>query len=291
MRSSTVPLPPSLAAPQISARAWLALAAGVGCAVCAYAGLYPRFDDGKLRVILALTSAPFGAAVVAAALGARSAARAFGVTLLLAGLLGIASVMLPAAILSSRHGGNDFAAGCIIGAIVGAPTGVVYGIPLAILAALGHRQVRAQSHEATDRGARVSGSWLFFVALLGLLGTQALDQPTMDYDVTPYASIPPSPLPSIVACVAALGGVLLIAHATGRLRSREAWLGRVRVGLEPAFRLRPVDARDRVEGLPRISEGATVVEWCPDDRGEATAYRTAAAGVAIALVDDRSVIA
>lgn len=288
MRSSAGLLPSSLAAPRISARAWLALAAGLGCAACAYAGLYPRFDDGKLRLVLALTSAPFGAAVVAAALGARSAARAFGLTLLLAALLGMASVVLPAAILAGEHGGSNFVMGCIVGFVLGAPTGLIYGMPLAILTAYGHRHVRAQTHEGTDRAARVSGSWLFFVAIVGLVIAQTLDAPTTDYSSRPFMFVPPSPLPSIVACVVALGGVLFIAQATRRLGARTAWLGRVRVGLEPAFRLRAADVRDRVEGLPRVSDGATVVEWLPDDT---TAYRMAASGIAIALVDDRTAIA
>ena len=260
--------------------------------MCAYAGLYPRFDDGKLRVVLALTSAPFGAAVVAAALGARSAARAFGRTLLLAGLLGAASVILPAALLAQQGGNASFVIGCLFGFFFGGMTGLVYGMPLAILTALGHYQVRTATYDATDRAARISGGWLFFVGLLGLLGTQTFDVPKAAYVDDAYIPPPPqpSPAPSIVACVAALGGALGRARAVGRLRNRSAWLERVRAGLEPTFRLRPVAARDRVEELPRIAEGGTVVEWCPDDdaTGAATSYRTAyrtsASGVAIAFI-------
>ena len=40
--------------PKVSARTWGAVAGGLGCAVVAYAGLYPRFDRGELRHVLAL---------------------------------------------------------------------------------------------------------------------------------------------------------------------------------------------------------------------------------------------
>jgi hypothetical protein len=285
MRSAPDRLPSSLAAPRISARAWLALAAGVGCAACAYAGLYPRFDDGKLRVVLALTSAPFGAAVVAAALGATSAARAFWRTLFLAALLGMASIVLPAAILSNQKHG-DLVIVCLFGFLFGAPTGLLYGIPLAILAADGHRHVQTATHVATDRAARAGGCWLIIFGLVALVGTQLLDTPRTEYDREMFRDGPASFWPSVVACMVAFAGVLSIARAMLRSRSRSAWLARVRAGLEPAFGLRPADSRDPVGALPRIGEGTTVVEWYPEDRGDATAYRTAASGVAVALVED-----
>jgi hypothetical protein len=271
-------LPISLVAPRISARACLVIAAGVGCAVCAYAGLYPRFDSGALRIVLALTSAPFGAAVMLGALKARTAARAFGMTLVFAVLLGVASALLPLAILVNRHSDEQLIVGCLFGCFFGAPTGLLYGIPLAILAACGHRHVQTATHEATDRAACISGSWLFFIGLIALLGTQGLDGATSS-----------AALPSVVACAAALGGVVTLARAAGRERRRSTWLWRVREGLEPTFRVRPADSRDGVDALPRLGDGATVVEWCPQDGSGPSAYRSPASGVAIAVVDDRPV--
>lgn len=281
-------LPSPLAASRISARGLLAIAGGIGCAASAYAGLYPRFDGGSLRLVLALTSAPFGAAVVAAALGARSAARAFGRTLFLAALLGTASIVLPVAILAWTKGpGVNFGACIIVGFCFGAPTGALYGLPLGILSAIGHGHVQTATHECTDHAARVSGVWLFLIGMLGLVATLALDSPTTDFTAEGQPLIPMPRVPAVVAGAAALVGLGIFAHAVWRQRRRAAWLGRVRQGLEPAFRLRLADVRDHVEGLPRVSDGGTVVEWLPDEIGATTAYRMSASGIAIAVIDGR----
>lgn len=281
MRSASGLLPSALAPPRLSARVWLALAAGVGCAVCAYAGLYPPFDDGKLRLVLALTSAPFGAAVVAAGLSARTASRAFGLTIVLAAVLGMASIMIPAAILMKDEHASYFVA-CGFGFFFGAPTGALYGIPLAILVACGHRHVRAQTHESTDHAARVAGTGLSLLALVALLAAVGLAHSTTSYAEGVTLEIPPSSVPAIVAVVAILGSMFMLSHGVFRLRGREAWLARVRAGLEPAFRLRPAEPRDGVERLPRVGDGVTVVEWLADDT---TAYRMSATGIAIAVID------
>ena len=289
MRSAAGPLPFSLAAPRLSPRLWLAIAAGLGTGVCAYAGLYPRFDEGSLRIVVALTSAPFAAAVVATSLGARTPGRAFGLAMLLAALLGIASTIIPAALLT-RTQSNEFFVACMFGAFFGAPTGALYGLPLAVLSASGHRHVRAQTHESTDHAARVSGLWLFFISLLGLMGTVLLDEGKMDW--VNSTMVPQSPLPALLAVAAGIGGLALALRSLTRQRSRSGWIDRVRSGLEPAFRLRPVELRDRIETLPRLSDGGglhdvTVVEWLPDEIADATsgtAYRVNATGCAVAIV-------
>jgi hypothetical protein len=275
-------LVPSFAEPRVSARLSLALAAALGCGVCAYAGLYPRFDDGALRGLLAATSAPFAAAVVASALSAPSAARAFGRALVFAGLLGAASIILPAAVLS-RHDGGQFFAACTFGAILGAITGMLYGFPLAILASVGHAHVRARTHDATDRAARVSGIWLALVGLVGIAGTRVLDAPKLDWET--QAMTYPSAFPTVLACSAIAVSLVAIVTASMRLRRRGAWLDRVRAGLEPAFRMRVVDPRDPVAALPRLGEGETVVELVLDETSGG-AYRVAASGTAVALVSD-----
>ena len=275
-------VPPSFLPPRVSARLWLALGAGLGCGVCAYAGLYPRFDDGALRVLLAATSAPFAAAVVASALSAPSATRAFGRALVFAALLGAASIIIPAAILTRQHSGEFFAA-CSFGAVLGAITGILYGFPLAILASVGHPHVKARTHDATDRAARVAGIWLAVVSVVGITGTSLLDPPKLDWDtkLTTY----PSTFPVVLACAAIVVALGAIVSASMRLHRRGAWLERVRAGLEPAFRMRVVDARDPVAVLPRFGEGETVVELVVDETSGA-AYRVAAVGTAVALVSD-----
>lgn len=286
MRHGTGLLPSSLSAPRLSPRLWLALAAGAGAGVCGYAGLYPRFDDGSLRIILALTCAPFAAGVVAAASSARTPGRAFGLALLFSAILGMASVVLPAATLT-HHDAGEFVFGCVFGAFFGAPTGALYGIPLGILATLGHRSVQAQTHESTDRAARAAGIWLVVVSLLALGGTLVLDQAKMDYATQLMTA--PSRLPALVALAASCAGVVITIAASVRLRRRSAWLARVSAGLEPTFRLRVADARDRIEGLPRVGDGVTVVELVADEASTATAgtaYRTAAVGTPIAVVSD-----
>lgn len=290
MRSAQAPLPSSLAPPRLSPRLWLALAAGLGTGVCGYAGLYPRFDEGSLRFVIALTSVPFAAAVVATSLGARTPRRAFGLAVLLSAILGVASTIVPAAILTSSHS-SEFVPACMFGAFFGTPTGALYGLPLAVLSACGHRHVRAQTHEATDHAARVAGVWLFFVALLGLVGTLSLDEPKMDWAAS--VMMPPSRLPALLAIAVGITGLAVSLRSLARQRNRSAWIGRVSAGLEPAFRLRPIDLRDRVAELPRLSStnvpcaDPTVVEWLPDalsDAASGTAYRANAAGTAVALV-------
>jgi len=277
-------LPSSIATPRLSARAWLALAAGLGCGVWAYAGLYPRFDDGALRLILGLTSVPFGAAVVAATVGAKDTPRAFWAAIGWAVLLGAASTIIPAAFLSGSDFGG-FLAACAMGAFFGAFTGVFYGLPLGILAAVGNAHVRASTHDATDRAAHASGVWLGFVALIGLLGTQLLDQPRVLYRTEEMTQ--PSSAPSIVAVFAVALAIAFVVHASLRMKRRRAWIDRVRAGLEPSFRTRVVDLRDPVEVLPRLSEGHTVIELVLDDRA-GSAYRAAATGTAVAVVSDRA---
>jgi hypothetical protein len=288
MRSATDVLPSSVSTPRLSARLWLALAAALGCGVCAYAGLYPRFDEGKLRLVLVVCCAPFAAAVVAAALGAKSAEAALARAVLFSSVLGVAATILPAAMLS-RHGGGEFVGACMFGAFFGAPTGALYGLPLGALCALGFRHVNARTHEATDRAARVGGAWLVVVSLLGAVGTLLLDTAKMDWATETMAA--PSRLPLVIALAGVLAGTVAVVRPVVRMRRRSAWLARVRAGLEPTFRVRAVDVRDHVDGLPRISDGAAVevVEWCPDELGGVTsgaAYRAAAVGTAVALVSE-----
>jgi hypothetical protein len=286
MRQGTGLLPASLSDSPISARLWLAMAAGVGSGVCAFAGLYPQFDNGSLRGVIALTSVPFAAGVVAYGLGARTAAVAFGKTLFAAAVLGMASTVIPAVILTWKNP-NELVPAAFFGAFFGAATGVVYGIPLGILSAAGHRHVHVHTHEGTDRASRVGGIWLFVLAAIGIAATAVFDHG--DWNALTESMTPPSPAPALAGSAAALGGALVVLVASLRLRRRHAWLSRVRAGLEPAFRIRPAELRDGIDGLPRLGNGICVIEARVDallDPTAGSAYRSPAAGTAVAIVDD-----
>lgn len=286
MRLGTDLLPSSLTDSPVSARLWLALAGGIGSGVCAYAGLYPRFDEGSLRVVIALTSAPFAAAVVAASLNAKSAARATGMTIATAALLGIASTLIPAGIIT-RNRPSEFVAACFFGVFFGAGTGVVYGLPLAILSTFGHRHVHAQSHEGSDRACRIAGIWLAIAAIIGVAGTCSLDM--TKWNPTLETTVSEVPAPAYAGGAAALVAALAVSGSTIRLRRRKMWLSRVASGLEPSYRIRPIEMRDAIDGLPRLGAGASVIEYLAvegPERAVGSAYRVAAVGTAVAIVDD-----
>ena len=100
------PLPPALRAPRWSALTWVLVAAAAGAAACAIAGLYPQFDEGRLRWLLGLTSAPLAACVVGVALRRRTALGAALAALGLAAILGVASTLFPLLALSFGVGSH-----------------------------------------------------------------------------------------------------------------------------------------------------------------------------------------
>ena len=270
MANGFSPLPAWLVEPRITPRVWLAIAGGLGCAVVAHAGLYPQFDSGRLRLVLALTSGPFGAAVMATALNAKTATRAFLRTVVLAAILGVASTVVPAILLSSSDG-SELGVLAIVGVLFGAPTGLMYGLPLGVLTAAGHAHVPEPTHLGNDRASRLAGAWLATAGLFAMGGALAFDQP--------LAGI-------LTAASAALAGLVVLVRGEAALRQKNAWLERVRSGREPALRVRPLERGDAVDGLVRLGAGSTVVEWCPAVP-ETTAYRQhRVRGTAIAVIAD-----
>jgi hypothetical protein len=126
---------------------------------------------------------------------------------------------------------------------------------------------------------------------VALAGTLALDGPRAAVETAEFGDAARATLhlPAYLACAASLAGVIVAVVASFRIRRRSSWIERVRSGLEPAFRVRAADARDRIEGLPRLGRGATVVEYVADEASSATAgtaYRVAAVGTPIAVVSD-----
>jgi hypothetical protein len=255
---------------RLSATMWASLLGAAGAGTAAFAGLYPQLDDGKLRPLLAVTSAFFAAPLVAWASRARSRSAAVGRMLGVACVLGVAAAVPPALVLLLFDGGL----GAVIfgmlffGVILGAPTGLAYGALLAGPAAMAHG--KDGSHAATDRVQRACGVWLACVSALAAVASLGLSGRDA------YGAAPTVASGAMVLVALACTGV---AHR--RLRRREAWIARVREGREPGFRIRVADVRDELRTLPRLESGDTVVELVAE---ETTAYRAAAVGTAVARV-------
>jgi hypothetical protein len=271
--------------PRRSARFWLVLAAALGAGACGYAGLYPRFDGGALRAVIGLTSMPFAGAVVAASLNARTPQKTIALAFGFSAILGMGSTVVPALLLSGGDLAQFFMV-CLFGAVFGAMSGALYGAPLALLARLGRNHMRVSTHDGVDRAARLAGIWLSCIALVALGGTLILDA-----RILREAPLSMGSFPATVAAAVGVAGAAIALAASLRLRRRAAWVGRVRAGLEPAFRLRRLDGRDVVDDLPRLAEGGTVVELVQRDpigSVVGSAYRVSALGVAVALVGDNA---
>ena len=284
-------VPGFLRAPRISARVWVAVAVGIGAAVAAFAGLYPRFDNGTFRILIAAVSGPFGAAVVAFALSGKTWGRAFWRALLMSSVLGVAATVLPGVLLMSGHA-EALPVVLVFGTVFGGPTGAIYGLPIAVLVAITHRSVAATSHASNDRASFWAGSWLLLASAFAAVMTWLLDVSKITdsgfYDVDYSAEIAPLVV-ALATALLALGGV---ARATMRMRRRSAWLARVQAGAESSFRVRPIDVRDDVDSLPRLgtstkasdpSTSLAVLEWSGATE-RTTAYRMPPTGTPIALV-------
>lgn len=274
-------LPSFLSAPRISAKLWVAAAVGIGCMVSAYAGLYPRFDAGEFRILIALTSGPFGAAVAAYALGAKTWGGAFWRALLVSAVLGVASTVLPGMYMV-RHDTNMLGVAALFGTMFGAPTGATYGLPIAVLVAMTHRRVVDGSQESNDRASRLAGVWLSLGAAFAAFVTWELDVKHF-YSMLERDSLA-AYVPAMVAGFTFVVGLVIVARASLRLQRRATWIDRVSEGGERWFRIRPIATCDEVEVLPRLGPDAKlVVEWNGAGEGT-TAYRMPATGTAVALV-------
>ncbi len=272
-------------APPFEARRAVVAAAAFGCGLAAFAGIFPRIEDGPIyRVLLGVTSALFAALVTNFALSTRSRLGAAACAIAVAALLGIPSTLLPLCVLmQERGGGLGLLGGLFFGAMFGVPTGALYGLPLAILAFFTHRPVSAQSHAASDRAVSRAALWLVLpmiaattVALVDLdAKTTGLDR----YDVSSVAA-----LSLAVASTGFVAALVVFVRARERLQKRAAWLARIRAGSEAGYRIRPLRPADDVAALPRLETGSTVVEWA----GDGDVYRVAAAGIPLAIVDDEA---
>jgi hypothetical protein len=267
---------PRFFASRASATTWAALAAGLGVACCAFAGLYLTVDEGKLRVLLAAIAGPAASAVIFFAMRGTSALDATLRALGMAVILGAACTMIPGMALALGSGGESgfgaFVFIAMFGSVLGAIFGFAYGLPLAALAGLVKHLSRRGSHDGDDRAGRASG---VFLACAG--GVAALAGP-MVLKAEELAATSEVAGVALVALGLAVALVLQI-----RIVTRSRWVARVRAGLEPCFRVRVADEAEAFDDLPRLVEGAeTVVEWHPGS--ELGAYRTSAEGRPVAIV-------
>lgn len=260
----------------MSATMWVGLAASIGGASAALGGLYPQFDDGKLRVLLGITAATFAGPLVAWASRAGSwghvVARLLGVAM----LLGIAATVPAAMILLD---GNVFAAvyGIIaLGFIFGSITGLLYGIPLAILAAVAQRNVADASHTGNDRAQRAAGLWAMAIGAF-VAGMSHVVNRESEWMVHSLLAI----------AIAVVGGFVALA-AQRRINERARWILRVITDLEPSYRLRKPDPNDDLSSLPRLAGGAFVIERFSDPTPYA--YRRQAFGTPVAVVDPAAIL-
>jgi hypothetical protein len=90
-------------------------------------------------------------------------------------------------------------------------------------------------------------------------------------------------LPFVVSLVVVASGIVIAVRAQLRVRERAGFVWRVTSGLEPGFRLRAIDPHDDLGSLPRLAGGEMVLERLIDPA--ASAYRGAAAGTPVAVVD------
>lgn len=296
-------LPGFLRASRISARVWAAGAVGIGAAVAAYAGLYPQFDGGRLRLALAVTCGPFGAAVVAYALSGKTWGRAFWRALSMSAILGVAATVLPG-ILIAKGDVQMLGVVLMFGTFFGAPTGAVYGLPIAVLAAMAQRSVVQTSHASNDRAARLAAVWLVLASSCAAAGTWFFDVKRYLVYSEEMGMAWTDLIPFVVAIATLVVGLALVVRASVRLRRRARWIARVQAGGEASFRVRPIDVRDDVDGLPRLGHGADTAERGAPDRSlvvvewvgvseQTTAYRMQPMGTPIALVpiDERLLVA
>ena len=257
-------LPSSFSPLRLTARQLLAASGGLGCASWSLAGLYPQFDGGSLRVVLAFSSLVFGGMVSVWAVKAQTRSLAFGRALGLAAALGFMSTLLPLAILSATDRGG-VALGIFFGAMFGIPTGLFYGVPLGILAAATHRGVNADSRDGTDRAAKAAGFWLAPMALVAIVFSLS----------TAYVRYAPptegieqllAATPALLAGLVFLAAVVLVVRAFARLGARRKFVARIAAGEEPLYRIRE-----------------SVIEWVPDGAAP-SAYRAMAQGIPVAEI-------
>jgi hypothetical protein len=259
--------PPCTSVPVVCARTLVMVGGALVVAAAAFGGLYPQFDDGKLRVLLGFSTGTLACVALHVALRAPSRLAGMGCVVGLSMLFGIVNSIVPGIILTK---GDELVFALVFGAVFGIPTGLLYGLSLAALVGLVHEPLRGTSLDADDRTRARLGGWAAILGVLVILIASSFAQ-------TMYVLGATAPLVFV-------GLALLVRHAR-RIRARRSWTKRVRAGLDPVLRVRGMAPTDPA-GLPRFGDGQSVVvvEWVPSAADGL--YRTAAGGVPLAVVTD-----
>lgn len=270
MRSLTGLLPSSTAISRVSGSAWAMAAAALAFGTAAIDGAYPLFDDGKLRILLALTTAPLSALALWVALRVRTRAGAIAVSIGIAAVLAFVNT-IPASFVLALTGGTFEALPTFLffGIMFGVPTGLGYGVLLSFLTALVHPSGATPTLDGTDQAKLGASVWTTAIAGIGLVFGMQLKAPPEALAFT-YAVI--------------LAGLVASVLIAARWRVRSKWVARVREGREPHLRVRAM-AGDDPPHLVRIGEGSSVIEWIPTE--QESVYRAAALGEPLAIIAER----
>lgn len=249
----------------------------------ALAGLWIRVEDGlSFRLVLAATSAFFGWLTIQAAFGAKDGASAAMRAISISVALGAVSTVIPCFMLSEQPE-TAFLYVPFAG-ILGAITGFLYGVVLAIVAAATWNQITAGTHEGADRAVRIAAVWavvpMAFIAMAVFAYDYAKELPEWASESQRSAHALAVPLG-----VVGLGIVFNVAAAsfwaaTRRLAQRTRWIEDVAMGIHPRLAIRAVGPYDDLGHLPRLRHGFNVLEH----RNEHAVYRANAASEPIAIV-------
>lgn len=280
MLTSAAPVLPPFSKPStLTARHWAIAAGGLGSGLCAFAGLYPQFDHGSLRVIIAASSVAFGMLVMWLVLKLSSRPWSAMLAVGLATLAGVGTTVIPSLTLWGGTRAEELATYLMFGVIFGAPVGFAYGLPLGLLAAIVHPSVYGTSLDATDRGKLRAGLWMMAVIAIAIAGIETQTD-----------------VPITVTAIVGIAGVICVTFTllvALRLRSRSSWTSRIRAGLEPSLRVRHLQPNDPLQ-LPRFGDGGLVIEWSPTRSTTTTSplphegvYRSAALGIPLAIIAER----
>lgn len=261
---AAVPHPDWLQTRPASTRGQVQLAAAIGCSLLAFGGLYPTFDNGKLAPLLAVLAAVAALVVTRKALQRRGRGGAVLSTFAFAAALGVVVPIVPAFVLAGA--GKQLGAALMLAACLGAPVGLIYAIPLAILVGAVHPHLGTGAYASEQRVARFAGCWAAALCGLAVL-VRLLGPATMARFAAPFA-VPTLFAPLLCVPVFALA-VALRAHL--RLRRARSWGGRVVAGLEPGLRARLREPHELLPSLPQVEDGDYVIESLPV--GDEAAYR------------------
>jgi hypothetical protein len=182
------------------------------------------------------------------ALAAKDSSGAAGRALGLSIVFGAVSTVFPSIIVSSGESSVPFVVCLIAGGIFGAFVGFAYGVMLCIVAAI---------------------TW----AILPLAF------------LTWVSHVPSEQAISVPFGLFAIGVTLSVAVGSffvvqRRIVRRRRWLAEVASGQDPRWGIREIDPRDDLGSVPRLREGATVLEH----KNEHAIYRATATGEAVAII-------